>query len=480
VSRARRPRRHAAAWFLLLIATLAWPAFGQTPPAQRVAIELPTLALARLDSLQGIVRAEEARARRGPGVEVNWDRLARAWFQVGDHGRAARSLEHARALGAREFDTALLSGRVARSEGRFDEAVEWLTRAAHMRPDDWEAHEDLGLALYLAGRLPAAADHWERARALPGSGAPARAGLLEAMREAGDDAYRVSGRGRERLRFVPEIMRGAMVVPVRIDGRGPFLFRIDTGSPEVVLGRSLADELGIVTLAGGETGATVGSRPVRFDYAALDSLTLGETTLHGLPVAVSDHPGLGSPQGVRGTLGFEALRRFRFCLDLPDSALWLEPLVTSGAAADSTPPAWAAGSVSHRLPLLLRGTHLLVVYARVNDGPERPFLLDTGGPGIGLSAPISTLAEAGITIDTTQTHTGTSAAGTVGYLRFTVAHLCVDGACGDSLEGVYGIFPARLELNPNFRVAGLISNGFFSRYRVGVDLARREVWLVEP
>ncbi|MEK7329977.1 MAG: aspartyl protease family protein, partial [Candidatus Eisenbacteria bacterium] len=481
VRRPRRLRRPAAISFLALLALLALPAGAQPPPPPRVAFEPPAVALARLDSLQGIVRAEESRVRTALGIEANWDRLARAWFQVGDHARAAKCLERARSIGAREFDTALLSGRVARSEGRFAEAVEWLERAARMRPDDWEAHEDLGLALYLAGRLPEAADHWERARALPGSGAPARTGLLETMRLVGDHPYRVSGRGRERLRFVPETARGALVVPVRVNGRGPFLFRIDTGSPEVVLGRSLAQELGLETLAGGEAGAFVGERPVRFDYAALDSLTLGETTLHRLPVAVSDHPGLGGTQGVRGTLGFEALRRFRFCLDLPDSALWVEPPGSPGAAADTARPAWAPpGAVAHRVPVLLRGTHLLVVYGHVNGGPERPFLLDTGGPGIGLAAPTSTLAEAGIGVDTTQAHTGSSAAGPVGYFRFPVARLCVGGACRDSLAGVYGIFPARLELNPNFRLAGLVSNGFLSRYRLGVDLSRREVWLVEP
>jgi hypothetical protein len=457
---------------------LTFTAGAQPPP--RVAFEPPAVALARLDSLQQIVRAEEARVRTAPGVEGNWDRLARAWFQVGDHARAATCLERARAIGVHEFDTALLTGRVARSEGRFAEAVEWLERAVRMRPDDWEAHEDLGLALYLGGRLAEAADHWERARALPGSGSPARTGLLETMRRVGDHPYRVSGAGRERLRFVSGTGR-AMVVPVVVDGRGPFFFRIDAGSAEVVLGRSLAVELGLGTIAGGEAGAYVGERPVRFDYAVLDSLTLGATTLHGLPVAVSDHPGLGGAQGVRGTLGFEALRRFRFCLDFPDSALWLEPLPSPEAAADTTRPAWARpGAVAHRVPLLLRGTHLVVVYGRVNGGPERPFLLDTGGPGIGLAAPTSTLAEAGIAVDTSEAHAGSSAAGPVGYLRFTVGRLCIGGACRDSLAGVYGIFPSRLELSPNFRLAGLVENGFLSHYRVAVDLARRDVWLIEP
>jgi hypothetical protein len=479
VTRPRRPRWPAATSALGLIGLLTLPA-GAQPRPPRVVFEPPAVALARLDSLQGIVRAEEARVRTTPGVEGNWDRLARAWFQIGDHRRAATCLERARAIGGLEFDTALLSGRVARGEGRFAEAVDWLERAERMRPNDWETHEDLGLALYLSGRLSEAADHWERARQLPGSGSPPRTGLLEAMRRVGGHPYRVSGRGRERLRFVPATSR-AMVVPVEVDGRGPFFFRIDAGTSEVVLGRSLVQELGLGTIAGGDAAAYVGERPVRFDYAVLDSLTLGATTLHDLPVAVSDHPGLGGAQGVRGTVGLEALRRFRFCLDFPDSVLWLEPPSSSEAAADTARPAWARpGAVAHRVPLLLRGTHLMVVYGRVNGGPERPFLLDTGGPDIGLAAPTSTLAEAGVAVDTTEAHTGSSAAGRVAYLRFAVGRLCVGGACRDSLAGVYGIFPARLELNPNFRLAGLVENGFLSHYRMGIDLARREVWLVEP
>jgi hypothetical protein len=419
------------------------------------------VALARLDSLQGIVHAEEARVRASLGNEANWDRLARAWFQVGDHDRAAKCLERARKAGGREFDTMLLSGRVARSEGRFAEAIEWLERAVRTR----------------------AADRWERARTLPGSGAPARTGLLEVMRRAGNHPYRVSGRGRERLHFAAEGASGAMVVAARLNGRGPFLLRIDAGSPEVVLGRSLAHELGLVTVAGDEPGEARDDRAVRFDYAALDSLTLGATTLHQLPVAISDHPGLGagfrsgaSPGGVHGTLGFEALRLFRFCIDAPDSTLWLEP---PGAAADTTRPEWAPAA-AHRLPLLLRGTHLLVVHGRVNSARERPFLLDTGSPGIGLAAPASTIAEAAITLDTTRVHTGRSAAGPVNYLEFPVGRLCLGAACQDSLTGTYGTFPPRLEHNPNFRLAGMVQSGFLSRYRLGVDLSRRQVWLVEP
>ena len=475
----RAPRFPVAALLVALGCGAATAVVGGPAFASGIEIEPAERALARLDSLQAIVRAEEARVRPSLGMEANWTRLARAWFQVGDHGKAAKCLERARSIGGREFDTALLSGRIARCEGRFGEAIEWLERAARMRPDDWEVHEDLGLALYLDGQLSRAADHWERARRLPGSGSPDRTGLTDAMRRVGGQPYEVSGQGRERIGFVPPTSRGPFTVPVRINGRGPYRFRVDAGSPEVIITRALADQLGLETIAGGESGPPGAAGGLA--YAAIDSLTLGATTLHRMPVAVTwaQHP--DDLRGeVSGRLGFELLRRFRFCLDPVERALWLDPLPAAGARADTVPPAWApAGAVAHRVPIVLRGTHLLVAYGRVNQGPERPFLLDVGGSGVARAAPASTIAEAKIPLDSTRVLTGSSASGSVRFLGFPVARLCVAGACRDSLEGGYGTFPARLELNPSFRLAGIVSGGFLFRYRVAVDLVRREAWLIE-
>jgi len=459
---------------LLVVAPRSARAAGAAigPPSARPA----EVALARLDSLQSIVRDEELRVRRSPGLESGWTRLARAWFQVGDQAKAAKCVERARNVGGREFDTALLSGRIARSEGRLAEGIEWLERAARMRPADWEALEDLGLTLYQAGRLADAADDWQRARAQPGSGSPDRTGWIDAMRKAGDHAYEVSGRGRERLRFVPQPLRGPLVVSAWIQGHGPYLLRIDAGSPEVVLHQGLARELSLDILPGGRSGAGVA-----LDYAVVDSLRLGETTLRRMPVAVSADPRLARPGEPRGLLGFEALRRFRFCIDLGDSTLWLDPALPMGSAADSARPEWApAGARLHRVPVLLRGTHLLIAYGRLNAGPERPFLLDATGTGTAFAGPVSTLAESGITLDSTRAMTGTSAAGSVPLIAFPIARLCVADACLDSLEGAYGGFPPRLEQNPSFRLAGIVSGGFLARYRIGVDADRREVWLVEP
>jgi hypothetical protein len=282
-------------------------------------------------------------------------------------------------------------------------------------------------------------------------------------------------------------VRGPLVVPVRVNGRGPILFRIDAGSPEVTVHESLAGELRIALKAAGGIDGTPG-----LAYGVLDSITLGATSIHRIPVAVTADPRLAAPAGPRGLIGFEALRRFHFCIDLPDSTLWLEPLLSARAAGgagapgagvvgDPKRPPWAPPAARiHRVQVLLRGTHLLIASGQVNKGPERPFLLEPGGTGMALAAPVSTIAEAGIVLDSTATRSGTSPAGPVTFWVFPIARLWVGEAFADSLEGACGTFPPRLELNPSFRVAGIVSGGFLSRYRVAVDMARHEVWLVEP
>lgn len=463
-------RRQLAALALAALALVTAPLAPGPPPAR--AADEPRRALARLDSLLQVVFAEEARVQQDPRAEGYWARLARAWYQLGNHARAVQALEQARMLGAREYDTCLLLGRAARSEMRLGEARRWLERAARIGPDGWEAREDIGLTLYLEGRLPEAAAQWRRAGALPGTGSPPRAGLLEAMESAGAGAYEITGPGRERLPFATPAgtARALPGVAVRVNGRGPFLLRIEPGVSEVVLEPRLAEELGLSILSGGAEGPFAGGGSARRDYAVLDSLQLGSTTIHRLPIAVG-----GVSSGFRGSLGLEVLRRFRFCIDYPAGALHLEP-----PGPDSV-PAWIhPGDVAHAVPILLRGTHLLVAYGTLGRGPERPFLVDTGAVGVGFAAPLSTLVESLIPVDTTRALEGTSAGGTVRYHPIAAARLCLGEVCSDSVGGVYGIFPESLELNPSFRIAGMVSHGFVSRYRYGVDLRQRRAWLVSP
>lgn len=94
---------------------------------------------------------------------------------------------------------------------------------------------------------------------------------------------------------------GQVVVPVRIDGHGPFLFRIDTGSSvPVSIDDALADRLGLKP-------ATLG-RGFAIERLDLGGATFRDLAAARLPAQESDAPAaaLASSQAslVEGTLGF--------------------------------------------------------------------------------------------------------------------------------------------------------------------------------
>ena len=115
------------------------------------------------------------------------------------------------------------------------------------------------------------------------------------------------------LRF-REAVGHAVVVPVRLNGRGPFDLVLDTAARFTILEPGLAAELGLepfgrlplVTVAGAREAAR----------ARLDRLTLGPAELTGVDVLVAEVPVLRSAdRRIRGLLGQSALARLSFGLD---------------------------------------------------------------------------------------------------------------------------------------------------------------------
>ena len=107
----------------------------------------------------------------------------------------------------------------------------------------------------------------------------------------------LKGRGGETL----------ALVPVYIEGKGPFAFALDTGASRSVVDRRLAAELGL-TVAGGEVqvsgvGGKAAARPVRVGRWQLAEIDLPATTLDALDL--SDRT-----TGLQGLLGSDILSRF--------------------------------------------------------------------------------------------------------------------------------------------------------------------------
>jgi predicted aspartyl protease len=101
------------------------------------------------------------------------------------------------------------------------------------------------------------------------------------------------------------------VVPVTIDGKGPFPFVLDTGASATVVSRSLADKLALPKAGGTVSGMGAGGA-VGFTISRIRSLAIGDASLQGLEVAVGDVPAIGQADGI---LGYNFLSRFRFTID---------------------------------------------------------------------------------------------------------------------------------------------------------------------
>ncbi|HEX6133363.1 MAG TPA: retropepsin-like aspartic protease [Longimicrobiales bacterium] len=116
----------------------------------------------------------------------------------------------------------------------------------------------------------------------------------------------------------------ALMVPLRINGRGPFDFILDTGATITCVDESLAIELALPEVRGGiGVGAGVGGRGA-LRLVTLDSLTLGHATAFELDACVVDLEHLaGLDLDVDGLVGLNFLRQFHVTLDFERNVLEL-------------------------------------------------------------------------------------------------------------------------------------------------------------
>ena len=133
----------------------------------------------------------------------------------------------------------------------------------------------------------------------------------------------------------------ALVVPVRINGAGPFPFVLDTGATVTCLDEALVTELklpdapGAMALGGGVRG--VG----RMRLVLLESVALGEATVQDLQgCAVDLAPMQKAGLDIRGLLGLNFLKAYRLTVDFGANTVRLErspPPAASGGDRMGTP-----------------------------------------------------------------------------------------------------------------------------------------------
>ena len=165
-----------------------------------------------------------------------------------------------------------------------------------------------------------------------------------------------------------------ILVPVSINGSGPYDFLLDTGCAKTMVDEKLAGELGLPRLS--EKTVTGVLASVRMSVVHVNSLSVSGATVPGGEVFSSEHPATVTSK-VRGVLGEDFLKNFDVLIDYRHQVIELEP--ASGVLA--------ATAEGERLSLQLAGvfqgqpTHnRLVVTGSIPELSEKPMalLLDSG------------------------------------------------------------------------------------------------------
>ncbi|MAX24147.1 MAG: hypothetical protein CMJ19_06550 [Phycisphaeraceae bacterium] len=158
------------------------------------------------------------------------------------------------------------------------------------------------------------------------------------------------------------------IVPVKINGQGPYNLILDTGSPTVVLRPDVADELKLPQgiIRGTEFARSIGGVDT-VSFRHINQLTIGDVTCERLDAKLVNIPSdyLGSSIRIDGLLGLRVFAQLLLTIDYPNSQLILTPDDYLGADARDV--------IGARLP---DAEHLLIDLP-VND-KVMTFTLDTG------------------------------------------------------------------------------------------------------
>src|ERR1700691_2189811 len=178
----------------------------------------------------------------------------------------------------------------------------------------------------------------------------------------------------------PRFVQGALIIiPVRINHRGPFDFMMDTGSQVTVVDPSLASELGLKPQ--GEGGLVSATNYTHGSVAILESLEVDSHTVEK-PLAIVQELGQirAAVPRIRGVLGENFLAHFDLLIDYRHKVVCLDATKTlAGFMHGEHVPLIAPQHPESELPYMER----LVISARLSGAGPREILLqvDSGSDG---------------------------------------------------------------------------------------------------
>ena len=260
-----------------------------------------------------------------------------------------------------------------------------------------------------------------------------------------------------------------ILVPARVNDRGPYEFILDTGAGMSLLSPNLAGTLGVEPSATSEGRGAAGR--VTAAMARVDSLAIGEARGGPMPVGITaDIDRIGAAVGHRidGDVGYDFLKAFRLTVDYQRRVVRLASggyeVAGSGGAAHAEVAFRLAGPVK---PLVL-------VPAFVNGRGPQTFVLDTGASSTVLSPELA----AALRIETVAAEPMTGAGGTLQATLGRVGSLTVGSATLQDVSVMVADFLDELGNVVDARLDGVLGYNFLRHFRVTLDYPNGVLWLM--
>jgi predicted aspartyl protease len=249
-----------------------------------------------------------------------------------------------------------------------------------------------------------------------------------------------------------------ILLPVSVNGQGPFEFILDTGAGTSLLSPELAHKIG-AKIIGAKEGQSAGGK-VSVSLAKVDSLAVGDTRRDDVDVGIVDLSHIGKAIGAKidGDLGYNFFNRFQITIDYQNCEIRFEdpkPVEYFGASARAEIPLRLANPAK---PLILIDTYLNGL------GPFQ-FAVDTGTSTTAIAPELA--KQLGLT--TSSIGPGTTGGAHVAVTASALQSFAAGSAKVDDMAIVVADFFSMLSQAVGAKLDGIVGYNFLRNYKVVID-----------
>lgn len=249
-----------------------------------------------------------------------------------------------------------------------------------------------------------------------------------------------------------------ILLPVEVNGRGPFEFILDTGAGTSLLSTELAKQLEVKVL-GSKEGQSAGSA-VAVSLAKVESFAVGQSKLPDVDVGIVDLSHIGKAIGAKidGDLGYNFLKHFRITINYSQCEIRFDDprrVETFGRSAKTQLPIRLANPAK---PLILLDVH-------ANGRGPFQFALDTGTSTTAITPELAKK----LGVVSKPVGQGVTGSAHVDVTAGKVKSFQVGGAKIDNMVVVMADFFPMLSNAIGAKLDGIIGYNFLRDYQVVID-----------